>query len=125
MLIAHYFVWEWKMTTDNPKNANNYWRILSNLFRATHRISHRNQCDSCVQNKLTTSGRRVILFGKLNLNAATDDFVIFGYLQFIGRLLCLVLLGIVISLELEVKSTEMEISNYDWILYLTSWLAGV
>jgi hypothetical protein len=53
------------------------------------------QCEACkLGNQL---GRRVVLFRKIRLNVATDDFVLFGYVQCIGRIVPLLLLGIVLS----------------------------
>ena len=91
------------MESNTRKSSDKRWRALSQLFGATKRFSYDEQCESCEQKELTKYGRRVILFGRLVLNASTDDFVIFGYMQFIGRSLCLLLLGIIISL---LRSTE-------------------
>ena len=53
------------------------------------------QCEACkFGNQLE---RRVVLFRKIRLNVATDDFVLFGYIQCIGRIVPLLLLGIVLS----------------------------
>ena len=104
------------MKSNNRKSSDKRWRKLSHLFGATKRFSYVKQCKACEQKELTKYGRRVILFGKLVLNAATDDFVIFGYMQFIGRLLCLLLFGIIISLLLNIKGTE-EVSIHTVIIY--------
>lgn len=54
------------------------------------------QCEACkLDNQL---GRRVFLFKKIRLNVATDDLVIFGYVQCFGRLIPLLLLGMVLSI---------------------------
>ena len=53
------------------------------------------QCEACNLGKKL--GRRVVLFRKIQLNVATDDFVLFGYIQCIGRIVPLLLLGIVFS----------------------------
>lgn len=105
------------MKSNNRKSSDKRWRALSHLFGATKRFSYVEQCKACEQKELTKYGRRVILFGKLVLNAATDDFVIFGYMQFIGRSLCLLLFGIIISLLLNIKGTEEEISIHTVIIY--------
>ena len=88
------------MKSNNQKSSDKPWRALSHLFGATKRFSYPEQCKACEQKELTQYGRSVILFGRLVLNAATDDFVVFGYVQFIGRSFCLLLLGIIISLLL-------------------------
>ena len=93
-----------KAMANDSTNTNKRWRLTRNVFEANRRFKYINQCDSC--KNLTEHGRRVILFNKLNLNASTDDFVFYGYLQFIGRTIFLLLLGIVVSFLLQEKSTE-------------------
>ena len=105
------------MKNNNQKSSNKLWRALNHLFGATKRFSYDEQCEACKQKELTKYGRSVILFGKLVLNAATDDFVIFGYMQFIGRSLCLLLLGIIISLLFNIKGTDGEILIHTVIFY--------
>ena len=68
------------MKNNDQKSSNKLWRALNHLFGATKRFSYDEQCKACKQKELTKYGRSVILFGKLVLNAATDDFVIFGYM---------------------------------------------
>ena len=105
------------MKSNTRKSSDKRWRVLSQLFGATKRSSYDKQCEACEQKELTKYGRRVILFGRLVLNAATDDFVIFGYMQFIGRSLCLLLLGIIISLLVNIRSTEAVILIQTVIFY--------
>ena len=105
------------MKSNTRKSSDKRWRALSQFFGATKRFSYDKQCEACEQKELTKYGRRVILFGRLVLNAATDDFVIFGYMQFIGRSLCLLLLGIIISLLVNIRRTEEVILIQTVIFY--------
>ena len=113
------------MKSNNRKSSDKRWRALSHLFGATKRFSYVKQCEACEQKELTKYGRRVILFGKLVLNAATDDFVVFGYVQFIGRSLCLLLLGIIIALLLNMQLTEGEVLIHTVIFYVIVGVTGV
>ena len=92
---------------NNQTNTNKKWSLLGNVFEANQRFKYGgyiNQCKAC--KNITQYGRRVILFDRLNLNASTDDFVFFGYVQFIGRSVCLLLLGMIISILLKENLKE-------------------
>ena len=65
------------------------------------------ECESCKREDEDRPGRGVKLFGQIRLTAATDDFVIFGYVQCFGRTIPLLLLGIVLFM-LHDKSTRIE-----------------
>ena len=75
------------------------------------------QCEACkLGNQLE---RRVVLFRKIRLNVATDDFVLFGYIQCIGRIIPLWLFGIVLSVlqcGLDVENVITKVLDYN-IMY--------
>ena len=110
------------MASDST-NKSKHLTLLSNLFKAKQRFSYKKQCETC--QGLTQYGRRVIVFGNINLNASTDDFVIYGYVQFIGRSICLLLLGILLSILFKETITEDQLFFNNVFFILIVVLTGV
>ena len=110
------------MASDST-NKSKHIRLLRNLFGATQRFSYKKQCKTC--ESLTKYGRRVKVFGNINLNASTDDFVIYGYVQFIGRSICLLSLGILLSILFKETMTEDQLLFNNVFFILIVVLTGV
>ena len=109
--------------TNDSTNKSKYIKLLRNLFGATQRFSYKKQCETC--QGLTKYGRRVKVFGNINLNASTDDFVIYGYVQFIGRSICLLSLGILLSILFNETMTEDQLLFNNVFFILIVVLIGV
>ena len=76
----------------------------ADIVESSTRLTCDSECEACRMNN--RPGKCVVLFGKIRLNAATDDFVIFGYIQSFGRIVPLSLLGLVLMILRDIVSTE-------------------